>query len=51
MNFKAKVTKLEKQKDEEQLFALKIETYKEKLEGKFTFSELRELIEIIDNAI
>lgn len=37
--------------DEKNLFSLKMSTYKQTIEGDFDFSELRELIEVIDNAI
>ena len=43
-------TKVE-QLDKEDYYYLKIENYKQKVEGKFSREELRNLIEVIDNAI
>jgi len=43
-------TKVE-QLDKEDYYYLKIENYKQKVEGKFSREELRHLIEVIDNAI
>ena len=52
MNFKCKVTPVDKKtNDEKDMFDFKLSIYKSKIEGKFERSELRHLIEIIDNAI
>lgn len=51
MEFKAKVTPLPKTKEDKDTYYVKIKTYKDQIEGKFEQSELRHLIEIIDNAI
>ena len=48
MNFKAKVTEVENKED---YYDVSIKTYKGEIEGRFERSELRELIEIIDNSI
>ncbi len=50
MNFKASVTP-KKSDDTKKLFTFKFKTYKDEIEGDFEESELRHLIEIIDNAI
>lgn len=53
MKIDIKITPLERSEDVEDkyMFYLKISSYKEKIEGKFERSELRQLIETIDNAI
>ncbi len=48
MDIKTKCTEVENKED---FYFLNISTYKEKIEGKFERSELRHLIEVIDNAI
>ena len=50
MDFTAKVTPI-KSNDEKDMYQVRIKTYRDTLEGKFEQSELRHLIEIIDNAI
>ena len=51
MDFKAKGTALPKTKDDQDQYQDKIKTYNGLIEGKFEKSELRHLIQIIDNAI
>ncbi len=41
----------EDKKEEKDMFYLKFETYNNKLEGKFERSDIRHIIEILDNAI
>lgn len=48
MQFTAKVTEVENKEDH---YDLEIKTYKGEIKGRFERSELRNLIEIIDNAI
>ena len=48
MNYKVKCTAVENRED---YYDLEIKTYKESLKGRFERSELRYLIEKIDNAI
>jgi len=48
MEFKVKCTEVENKPD---YYDLKISTYKEKVEGRFERSELRYLIQIVDNSI
>lgn len=48
MNIEAKVTPV---KNREDYYDMEIKTYKQKIEGRFERSELRQLIETIDNAI
>jgi len=48
MNFKAKCTEV---KDREDHYDIVFSTYKQTLKGRFERSELRHLIEIIDNSI
>ena len=47
MKITTKITELEK----DDYYHLKIENYKQKIEGKFSREEIRHLIEILDNAI
>lgn len=51
MEYKLKVEQLPKTKDEKSMFSFKLSTYKDTVEGKFERSELRQMIETIDNAI
>lgn len=51
MKIEVKINRREKTKDESDMFDLKMSTYKQVIEGRFEKSELRELIETIDNAI
>ena len=46
-----KINTTVEQLDKEDYYYLKIENYKQKVEGKFSREELRHLIEVIDNAI
>lgn len=48
MDFKVKCTEVENKED---YYDLTISTYKEKIEGRFERSELRNMIEILDNSI
>jgi len=48
MEFKAKCTEVENRPD---YYDLVLSTYKEKVEGRFERSEIRHLIEILDNSI
>ena len=47
MEFKAKCVEVENKEDH---YDIEISTYKEKVSGRFERSELRHLIEIIDNS-
>ena len=38
-------------KEDKDMFSLKFETYNNKIEGSFEKSDLRHIIEILDNAI
>ena len=38
-------------KEDKDMFSLKFETYNGKVEGKFEKSDIRHIIEILDNAI
>jgi len=53
MNFDLKVTHLYKEdkKEEKDMYSLKLKTYNGQVEGKFERSEIRHIIEILDNAI
>lgn len=48
MDFKVKCTEVENKED---YYDLTISTYKDKIEGRFERSELRNMIEILDNSI
>ena len=48
MEFKAKCTELENKED---YYDFSLSTYKEKIEGRFERSQIRHLIEILDNSI
>jgi hypothetical protein len=48
MNIDVKIRRLEEQSE---YYSLKLSTYKEVIEGKFTKQDLRYLIERIDNEI
>lgn len=48
MNFKAQCREVENRED---YYDLEIKTYKEVLSGRFERSEIRHLIEILDNSI
>jgi hypothetical protein len=41
----------EDKKEEKDIYSLKIETYNGKVEGKFERSDIRHIIQILDNAI
>ena len=53
MQFKLELKHLYKEdkKEEKDMFYLKFENYNNKLEGKFERSDIRHIIEILDNAI
>jgi|TARA_R110000803_G_scaffold37110_2_gene79976 hypothetical protein len=53
MQFKLDVKHLfkEDKKEEKDMYSIKFETYNSKVEGKFERSEIRHIIEILDNAI
>jgi len=53
MQFKLKVNHLYKEdkKEEKDMYLIKFETYNSKVEGKFERSEIRHIIQILDNAI
>jgi len=53
MQFKLDVSHLYKEdkKEEKDMYSIKFETYNSKVEGKFERSEIRHIIEILDNAI
>lgn len=48
MNFKAKCTEVENKED---YYDFELSTYKETISGRWERSDLRHLIEIIDNSI
>lgn len=50
MQFKLKVTPI-KSTDEKDNFLIDFSTYKSNIQGRFEKSEIREIIEILDNAI
>lgn len=50
MQFKLKIHSLPSD-DEKDMFMVNFSTYKQQIQGKFEKSELREIIETIDNAI
>jgi hypothetical protein len=41
----------EDKKEEKDIYSLKLETYNGKVEGKFERSDIRHIIQILDNAI
>ena len=41
----------EDKKEEKDMYSIKLETYNGKVEGKFERSEIRHIIQILDNAI
>lgn len=54
MNFDLKVTHLFKEdgkREDKDMYSLKLKTYNGQVEGKFEKSEIRHIIEILDNAI
>jgi len=53
MQFKLDVSHLYKEdkKEEKDMYSIKLETYNGKVEGKFERSEIRHIIQILDNAI
>lgn len=51
MNFKAKCEHIGKNTEGEDMFQLDIRTYKGQIVGKFERSELRYMIQVIDNEI
>ena len=53
MQFKLDVKHLfkEDKREEKDMYSIKFETYNSKVEGKFERSEIRHIIEILDNAI
>tara|TARA_R110000851_G_scaffold187470_1_gene337343 strand:+ start:54 stop:218 length:165 start_codon:yes stop_codon:yes gene_type:complete len=53
MQFKLDVKHLfkEDKKEEKDMYTIKFETYNSKVEGKFERSEIRHIIQILDNAI
>ena len=53
MQFKLDVKHLfkEDKKEGKDMYSIKFETYNSKVEGKFERSEIRHIIEILDNAI
>ena len=50
-NLEAKHLYKEDKKEEKDMYSLKFETYNSKVEGKFERSDIRHIIEILDNAI
>lgn len=48
MDFKVKCNEVQNKED---YYDLEISTYKEKLSGRFERSEIREMIEVLDNSI
>ena len=51
MKIDIKITDLPNKVDGKHMYRLKMTTYKQVIEGNFELSELREMIEIIDNKI
>jgi hypothetical protein len=53
MQFKLNVKHLYKEdkKEDKDIYSIRLETYNGKVEGKFERSEVRHIIEILDNAI
>ena len=51
MHIKIRIEKLPKTKEEKDMFFLKMKTYNEEISGKFEKSEIRHMIQILDNAI
>ena len=53
MNFDLEVNHLYKKdkKEEKDIYSLRLETYNGKVEGKFERSEIKHIIQILDNAI
>lgn len=53
MNFKLNVKHLYKEdkREDKDIYLIRLETYNGKVEGKFERSEVRHIIEILDNAI
>ena len=53
MQFKLNVKNLYKEdkKEDKDMYSIKLETYNGKVEGKFERSEIRHIIQILDNAI
>jgi hypothetical protein len=50
-NLEAKHLYKKDEKEEKDMYSLKFETYNSKVEGKFERSDIRHIIEILDNAI